>query len=57
MSANEAVSGVLGRDLAALLGDFTGEPAVDLLSVSLDFEDILLVGKPATPFIAGPCVI
>ena len=53
MLVDEAVSGVLGRDLADLLGDFTGEPAVDLLSVSLDFEDIRFVGEPPTPFNVG----
>lgn len=41
------MSGVRGSDLADLLGDFVGDPAVDLLSLSLD----LLVGDSATPFV------
>lgn len=46
-AVDEGVSGVRGSDLADLLGDFVGDPAVDLLSPSLD----LLVGDSATPFV------
>lgn len=47
------VSGVRGSDLADLLGDFVGEPAVDLLSDSLDLDGDFLVGDSATPFVVG----
>lgn len=40
------MSGVRGNDLADLLGDFVGDPAVDLLSPSLN----PLVGDSAIPF-------
>lgn len=55
MLADEAVSGVLSRDFADLLGDFTGEPANELLSASLDFEDVLFVGELLIPFNVGAC--
>lgn len=48
-AVDEGVSGVRGNNLADLLGDFMGDPAVDVLSVSLD----CLVGDSATPFVVG----
>jgi len=52
-AVDEGVSGVRGNDLMDLLGDFIGDPAVDLLSVSLDWEGEFLVGDSATPFVVG----
>lgn len=47
------MSGVRGSDLADLLGDFVGDPAVDRLSLSLDLEGDFLVGDSATPFVVA----
>lgn len=52
---DEGVSGVLGNDLTDLLGDFTGDPAVDLLSASFVLEGDFFVGESPTPFVVGSC--
>lgn len=39
--------------MADLLGDFVGDPAVDLLSLSLVFDGDFFVGESATPFVVG----